>query len=222
MNTIAVIEDDLYIGSMLQELLQENGYRVLRAYSGKEALALLSKEGPDLVILDLMLPDMSGEEVLPAAAARCPVMIVSAKADVGGKVKNLNAGAVDYITKPFDNGELLARIAVQLRRGDRAGMRIAAGDLVMDKKRHELTAAGKPVHLTKTEFAILRAFLENPTRVFSRSSLLEYIEAYVPDGEESSVGVHVSNIRKKLEEVAGRGYIETVWGIGFRLDPKIL
>ena len=222
MNTIAVIEDDLYIGSMLQELLQENGYWVLRAYSGKEALALLSKEGPDLVILDLMLPDMSGEEVLPAAAARCPVMIVSAKADVGGKVKNLNAGAVDYITKPFDNGELLARIAVQLRRGDRAGMRIAAGDLVMDKKRHELTAAGKPVHLTKTEFAILRAFLENPTRVFSRSSLLEYIEAYVPDGEESSVGVHVSNIRKKLEEVAGRGYIETVWGIGFRLDPKIV
>lgn len=223
MRTIAVIEDDLFIGNMLAELLGGNGYRILRAYSGGEALQLFRREKPDLALLDLMLPDMGGETVLAEIAAFCPVIILSAKTDVGGKVQNLNAGAVDYITKPFDNGELLARIAVQLRRSNNGeGDRLYLADIAMDTRRHETFIGDRPVHLTKTEFAILRAFLENPTRVFSRSALLEYIEAYVPDGEESSVSVHISNLRKKLEEASGRGYIETVWGIGFRFDPDLL
>lgn len=118
MKKIEIAEDDVY---MIAELLASAGYAAVRAYSGTEALLLAEREKPDLVILDLMLPGKSGEEVLPKLSRQCPVIILSAKADVGGKVKNLNAGAADYITKPFDNDELLARIAVQLRRGDGQG-----------------------------------------------------------------------------------------------------
>ncbi len=219
MKKIAVVEDDEYIGNMLTELLRGEGYDVVRAYSGSEALLLLDRARPDLVLLDLMLPGMSGEAVLDSAKKLCPVIIVSAKTDVGGKVKNLNAGASDYITKPFDPDELLARIRVQLRAGGKGGA-ISLGGIVLDPETYEVTAKGAPVRLTKTEFAILRAFMENPKKVFSKSAVLDYIENYVPDGEESSVSVHISNLRKKLEEASGESYIETVWGIGFRFAKE--
>lgn len=223
MKTIAIVEDDEYIGNMLAELLGASGYKTVRAYSGSEALLLLEREKPDLILLDLMLPGVSGEEVLNRVAGECPVIVLSAKADVRGKVKNLNAGAVDYVTKPFDNDELLARIGVQLRRaGTRERSGIALGGVEMNFETFEVRAEGKPVRLTKTEFAMLRAFLEHPKRVFSRSALLETIENFVPDGEESSVSVHISNLRRKLEEASGKNYIETVWGIGFKLDSRIL
>ena len=193
----------------------------MRAATGTEALLRIEEEHPDLVILDLMLPGLNGEEVLRRIGGRCPVIILSAKTDVRGKVANLNAGAVDYITKPFDNDELLARIGVQLR-GRVQTSRISLGGITMDLDTFAVEAAGHSVRLTRTEFAILRAFLENPKKVFSRSSLLESIENTVPDGEESSVSVHISNLRKKLEEASGNNYIETVWGIGFRFDPKRL
>ena len=219
MKKIAVVEDDEYIGNMLTELLRGEGYDVVRAYSGSEALLLLDRARPDLVLLDLMLPGMSGEAALDSAKKLCPVIIVSAKTDVGGKVKNLNAGASDYITKPFDPDELLARIRVQLRAGGKGGA-ISLGGIVLDPETYEVTAKGAPVRLTKTEFAILRAFMENPKKVFSKSAVLDYIENYVPDGEESSVSVHISNLRKKLEEASGESYIETVWGIGFRFAKE--
>ena len=219
MKKIAVVQDDEYIGNMLTELLRGEGYDVVRAYSGSEALLLLDRARPDLVLLDLMLPGMSGEAVLDSAKKLCPVIIVSAKTDVGGKVKNLNAGASDYITKPFDPDELLARIRVQLRAGGKGGA-ISLGGIVLDPETYEVTAKGAPVRLTKTEFAILRAFMENPKKVFSKSAVLDYIENYVPDGEESSVSVHISNLRKKLEEASGESYIETVWGIGFRFAKE--
>lgn len=219
MKKIAVVEDDEYIGNMLTELLRGEGYDVVRAYSGSEALLLLDRARPDLVLLDLMLPGMSGEAVLDSAKKLCPVIIVSAKTDVGGKVKNLNAGASDYITKPFDPDELLARIRVQLRAGGKGGA-ISLGGIVLDPETYEVTAKGASVRLTKTEFAILRAFMENPKKVFSKSAVLDYIENYVPDGEESSVSVHISNLRKKLEEASGESYIETVWGIGFRFAKE--
>lgn len=222
MRTIAIVEDDPYISNMLAELLASNGYATLRAWSGSKAVLLLERGRPDLVILDLMLPGMSGEEVLARIAGLCPVIILSAKADVRGKVDSLNAGAVDYVTKPFDNDELLARIGVQLRRGGGERRPLSLGGIRMDFDTFEVFVDDLPVHLTKTEFAILRAFLENPRKVFSRSALLDYIDGFVPDGEESSVGVHISNLRKKLEEASPRKYIQTVWGIGFRLDPALL
>ena len=215
MKKIAVVEDDEYIGNMVEELLRGDGFDVLRAYSGSEALLLLGRVRPDLVLLDLMLHGASGEAVLESAKKLCPVIILSAKTDVGGKVKNLNAGASDYITKPFEPDELLARVRVQLRGGGKGGT-LALGGIVLDTETYEVAAKGTPVRLTKTEFAILRAFMENPKKVFSKSAVLDYIENFVPDGEESSVSVHISNLRRKLEDASGENYIDTVWGIGFR------
>ena len=216
MKKIAVVEDDVYIGNMLAELLRANGDAVSRAYSGSEALLLLERETPDLMLLDLMLPGLPGEEVLSAAAKVCPVIILSAKTDAKGKAANLNAGAADYVTKPFDNDELLARVAVQLRRGAAPRTRLVAGDVEADLETYAVRAAGKSVRLTKTEFYILRALLEHPKKVYSKSALVDAIGEFVPDGGESSVSVHVSNLRKKLEEATGRNCIETVWGIGFK------
>lgn len=143
MKKIAVVEDDEHIGNMLAELLRGEGYETVRAYSGSEALLLLERTRPDLILLDLMLPGASGEEVLERAKDICPVIILSAKADVGGKVKNLNEGASDYITKPFDPEELLARIRVQLRIG-RGGKSLALGGIVMDTDTYEVTAKVRP------------------------------------------------------------------------------
>lgn len=150
MKTIAVVEDDEYIGNMLAELLRSAGYGVVRAYSGSEALLLVERTRPDLILLDLMLPGMGGEAVLQKVARLCPVIILSAKVDVRGKVENLNAGAVDYVTKPFDNDELLARVAVQLRRGGREEALLVRAGIEMNFETFEVTADGVPLRLTRT------------------------------------------------------------------------
>ena len=216
MKTIAVIDDDVYIGNLLQELLTGEGYQVLRAYSGTEALLVLEKHPVDLVLLDLMLPGLSGEELLPRLQGT-PVIVLSAKAAVSDKVKLLMNGAADYITKPFDSAELLARVAVQLRSGERKGTVLSHGNLRLDTVAHELTAAGESVHLTRTEYAILKLLLENPGQVIAKSVILEGIFEDTPDCTESSLKIHVSNLRKKLREADGEEHIEAVWGIGFRL-----
>ena len=220
MKTIAVIDDDIHIGNVLEELLQREGYAVIRAYSGTEAVLLLERQRPDLVLLDLMLPGLSGEEVL-AKIEGIPVMVVSAKVGVEDKVSLLLGGAADYITKPFDTRELLARIAVRLR--ESAAPRLApvleAGPLRLDPVSHAVTAAGSPVHLTKTEYAILKLFLQNPGQAIAKSVILDRISADTPDCTESSLKIHVSNLRRKLREATGTDFIESVWGIGFKLNP---
>lgn len=220
MATIAIIDDDIYIGDMLAELLQKNGYAVLRAYSGTEALYLLEHERPDLVLLDLMLPGLSGEEVLPHLAG-VPVIILSAKSETKGKIDLLLAGAADYITKPFDNGELLARIAVQLRqKSARAGAVLTVGALQLDTAAHSVNAGGTPVHLTKTEYAILKLLMQHPGQALAKSTILERISLDTPDCTEASLKQHVSNLRKKLRDASGSDPIEAVWGIGFRLADE--
>ena len=220
MRTIVVIDDDIHIGSFLEELLQREGYAVLRAYSGTEAVLLLERSRPDLVLLDLMLPGLSGEEVL-AKIGGLPVIVVSAKAGIDGKVALLRQGAADYVTKPFDSRELLARIAVRLR--ESAAPRLApvleAGLLRLDPVSHAVTAAGTSVHLTKTEYAILKLFLQNPGQAIAKSVILDRISADTPDCTESSLKIHVSNLRKKLRDATGQDHIESVWGIGFKLNP---
>ena len=220
MKTIAVIDDDIHIGNFLEELLQQEGYAVLRAYSGTEALLLLERHWPDLVLLDLMLPGLSGEEVL-ARIEGVPVMVVSAKVGVEDKVSLLLNGAVDYITKPFDSRELLARVAVRLRESAAAGLSapLEAGPLRLDPASHAVTAAGTSVHLTKTEYAILKLFLQNPGQAIAKSVILDRISADTPDCTESSLKIHVSNLRRKLREATGTDFIESVWGIGFKLNP---
>ena len=220
MKTIAVIDDDIHIGNVLEELLQREGYAVIRAYSGTEAVLLLERSRPDLVLLDLMLPGLSGEEVL-AKIEGIPVMVVSAKVGVEDKVSLLLNGAVDYITKPFDSRELLARVAVRLRESAAAGLSapLEAGPLRLDPASHAVTAAGTPVHLTKTEYAILKLFLQNPGQAIAKSVILDRISADTPDCTESSLKIHVSNLRRKLREATGTDFIESVWGIGFKLNP---
>lgn len=148
MKTIAIIDDDIYIGNMLEEVLTTNGYGVLRAYSGTEALYLLSQKKADLVLLDLMLPGLSGEEVLPHIE-KIPVIVLSAKVDVQDKIKLLLGGAADYMTKPFDVGELLARIAVQLRKPQSSDISnvIEVGDLTLNTDSHEVKVHEKEVHI---------------------------------------------------------------------------
>ena len=217
MKTIAVIDDDVYIGGLLQELLSREGYRVLRAYSGTEALLLLKTEKADLILLDLMLPGLSGEELLPRLAGT-PVIVLSAKGDVQGKVQLLLDGAVDYITKPFDTAELLARVAVQLRKSASGqSARLSCGDMELDLNAHQLTVDGVPVKLTRTEFAILKLLLQSPAQVIAKSVILDGISLDTPDCTESSLKIHVSNLRKKLRDADGQEHIEAVWGIGFRL-----
>lgn len=220
MKTIAVIDDDIYIGNMLEELLTGAGYGVLRAYSGTEAVLLLSQKRPDLVLLDLMLPGLSGEEVLPKLQG-IPIIVVSAKVDVEDKVKLLLGGASDYITKPFNTAELLARIAVQLRKADGcASDHITAGDLRLDLNTRMLLVKGTEIRLTKTEFAIAKLLMQNPRQVIAKSLLLDRISLDTQDCTESSLKQHVSNLRRKLREAGGEDYIESVWGIGFKLKQE--
>lgn len=221
MKTIAIIDDDICIGDMLTEVLTREGYSVLRAYSGTEALYLLAQKRPDLILLDLMLPGMSGEEVLPHTDG-IPVIVLSARVDVADKVNLLLDGAVDYITKPFDTKELLARITVQLRRIEpqRRDGCIAVGELVLDTVSLSLTVGDENVKLTGTEYAILKLLMENPNRVISKSVLLDRISIDTPDCTERSLKQHISNIRKKLLDVGVTDCIETVWGIGFKLAEQ--
>ena len=220
MKQILIIDDDIPIGDMLSEALMLEGYGVLRAYSGTEALLLLSQRKPDLVLLDLMLPGLSGEEVLPHIA-NIPVIVLSAKVDVQDKVSLLLAGAADYITKPFSLQELLARITVQLRKGQQPqNTLLSAGDLVLDRRSLSLTVQKQPVKLTRTEYAILKLLMENPKQVIAKSVLLDRISLDTPDCTERSLKQHISNLRKKMQDVSGVDYIETVWGIGFKLAER--
>ena len=216
MKNILVVEDDIYIGDMTQEALKAKGYNVLRAYSGTEALLKLASDNIDLVLLDLMLPGLSGEEVLPKIK-NIPVIIVSAKTAIDDKVELLSVGAADYITKPFDIRELLARIEVQLRNPAIKNIEITYKNIVIDASAHSVTVNDTPVKLTKTEYAILKQLMLNPTQVITKSSLLDLISIDTPDCTESSLKVHISNLRKKLSETSGEDYIDAVWGIGFKM-----
>lgn len=218
MHTVLIVDDDAAIGDMEQEVLERAGYAVRRAYSGTEALLLLQSIRPDLVLLDLMLPGLSGEEVLPQLRG-IPVIVVSAKAAVQDKVSLLLGGAADYLTKPFDTKELLARVAVRLR--EAACVPLAAvyscGALTLDTSSHDVCANGIPVQLTRTEYAILKLLMQNPGQVLAKSVLLDRISADTPDCTENSLKTHISNLRGKLRDAAGQDYVEAVWGIGFRL-----
>lgn len=220
MKHVLVIDDDVYIGNMLEELLTREGYRVTRAYSGTEALLVLEGGRPDLVLLDLMLPGLSGEELLPRIKD-VPVIVVSAKVDTESKISLLMEGAVDYVTKPFEPRELLARIVAALRKSTATAPMLSCGSLSLDTASHTVTASGVAVKLTRTEYAILKLLMQNPTQVMTKSLLLDRISLDTPDCTESSLKIHVSNLRKKLREADGEDYVEAVWGIGFKLrEPR--
>ena len=224
MKTILIIDDDMHIGNMLEEVLLKEGYRVQRAYSGTEALLLLKNAAPDLILLDLMLPGLNGEELLPRIKD-IPVIVVSAKTAVESKVSLLLNGACDYLTKPFHTDELLARIKVQLRAQEKRPEEALAAvltfqELELQTGTHTVSADGKETRLTRTEYAILKLLIQNPSQVIPKSLLLDRISDDTPDCTESSLKIHVSNLRKKLRALTGKDYIEAVWGIGFKIRTE--
>lgn len=218
MKTILIVDDDENINNLLFETLEKEGFHVLRAFSGSEALMVLEKNAPDLVLLDLMLPGACGEEVLKKIQ-NVPVIVVSAKADVENKVNLLLGGAADYVTKPFELRELVARIKLQLKNAEKysAVSSLEFDEIVLDESSHRTFVCGEETHLTRTEFSILKVLIQSKGNVIAKSSLLEKISYDTPDCVESSLKVHVSNLRKKLREKSGKEYIESVWGIGFKI-----
>lgn len=218
MSHILIIDDDIHINEMLEEVLIQEGYQVSHAYSGTEALLFLTNEKPDLILLDLMLPGLTGEEVLPQIE-KIPVIVMSAKVEVKDKVALLLNGAEDYITKPFEIEELLARIVVQLRKSTRldSSEKLMYREITVNMVTHEAWVGEHEVKLTKTEFAILKILLEHPKQVITKTVLLDRVSEETPDCMESSLRVHISNLRKKLREISGKDYIEAVWGIGFKM-----
>jgi DNA-binding response OmpR family regulator len=218
---ILIIDDDIYIGNMLEKALSNEGYAVSRAYSGTEAVLVLSKTKPDLILLDLMLPGLSGEDVLPQIKG-IPVIVVSAKVDIDNKVDLLLGGAADYVTKPFDIKELLARIAVQFRKTSASGQTsiFTFEDIVLDVDTHIVTIADHEIKLTRTEYAILKMLMQTPSQVITKSQLLDSMGEDTPDCTESSLKTHISHLRSKLRDAGGRDYIEAVWGIGFKMKEN--
>ena len=221
MASIMIIDDDMHINDMLTQALTNEGYSVSRAFSGTEALMLLENEKPDLILLDLMLPGLSGEQLLPQIKG-IPVIVVSAKAETAGKVDLLLAGAADYVKKPFEMNELLARITVALRKGGSGSnadvMRFA--DITLDMQSHAVTANSQQVKLTRTEYAILKLLMLKSEQVVAKHAILDSISFDTPDCTEDSLKIHIHNLRRKLKAVSGKDYISAVWGIGFMLTDK--
>lgn len=218
--TIMVVDDDVSIGNMLEEALKKENYNVSRAYSGTEALMVLEKETPALIILDLMLPGITGEEVLKKVND-IPVIVVSAKTDIDHKVELLYNGACDYVTKPFVISELLARIAVNLRKSAGTSQKedsniITVGNISLDTELFTVKIGSEEIALTRTEGAILQILMLNPNRPIGRNTILDRIMDITPDCTERSLKQHISNIRKKLEAATGVDHIEAVYGIGFK------
>ncbi len=221
MKNILIVDDDIHIGNMLEELLTDEGYGVKRAYSGTEAVYALAESNTDLVLLDLMLPGLCGEEVLPKIKD-IPVIILSAKVDTDSKVELLLSGAVDYVTKPFNMKELSACIAVHLRTFG-ANIKkdvISFQDIELHSDTHIVKSENGEIKLTRTEYAILRLLMQNYPQIISKSALLDRISVDTPDCTESSLKTHISHLRAKLSEISGKDCIETVWGIGFKMKEN--
>ena len=198
MSKILIVEDDVSIRNVINELLKKENYDTYNAYSGSEALLMLEKDKYDLILLDLMLPAISGEEIIQKVSDT-PIIILSAKISSEDKVNCLLNGANDYITKPFDSKELLARIEVQLRQKNNKSFieKLKYKDLELLNDNHTLILENKKINLTKTEYAILKQLFLNPTQVISKNKLLDLISIDTDDCDENSLKVHISNIRKK-------------------------
>lgn len=222
MKKILIVEDDNSINEMIREGLLKSGYSCFSAFSGTEARLLLNQETYDLMILDLMLPGITGTELLTEIRgnSNMPVIVLSAKDELDTKVDLLKLGANDYMTKPFELKELEARIFVQLRNAadkEKAEEDLEYKELYLDVQKKQLFVCKKPVALTAREYHIMELFLKYPEKVFSKNELYEYAweEYYI--GEDKTIHVHISNIRGKIKKITDREYIETVWGLGFRL-----
>ena len=222
---ILVVEDDPDINRLLCRILEGAGYACRPAFSGSEAALWAEQYDYDLVLLDLMLPGLTGEEFIARMRKKktMPILVLSAKAGLEDRVNVLKLGADDFIPKPFDNAEVLARVEAQLRRykqfsGGPGGKVLTHGDLVLDRDSVSVTAGGKDVALTAREFEILALLMEHPKKVFTREQLYEQVWGGTYMGDDNTVNVHISNLRSKLAKASSAEYIKTVSGIGFKMS----
>lgn len=223
MKKILVVEDDVDIHLLIKDILEKERYKVISAYSGTEAILLIEKNDIDLILLDLMLPGLLGEEIIKKVK-NIPIIVISAKISLEDKVNTLLSGANDYIVKPFEPKELLARIKVQLRmKNNKENKELKYKDMFLDKMTHTLYIENKKINLTKTEYTILKQLLLNPKQIITKTKLIQIlnennkVSAETQLYDENSLKVHISNIRKKIRNVTTNEYIESVWGIGFKL-----
>lgn len=220
---VLVVDDDAATVDLVKLYLQRDCYHVLTAYNGNEALRLAREGHPDLIVLDLMLPGIDGFEVCRTLRAESdvPIIMLTARTTDEDKLAGLGLGADDYITKPFDPRELAARVKAVLRRlpGERGPDEVKYGDLTVNFLRHEAFLGSRPLHLTEKEFKLLGVLIKEPGRVFSREQLIEKAFGYDFEGFDSTIYVHISNLRKKIEpDPAKPCYIQSVYGAGYRIS----
>jgi Response regulators consisting of a CheY-like receiver domain and a winged-helix DNA-binding domain len=222
---ILVIEDDKEINKLLCNILNENNYNCSSEYSGKSALKVLRSSIFDIVLLDLMLPEISGEELLKQyrSFSNIPVIIISAKDETAVKVDMLRTGADDYITKPFENEEVLARVESNLRRSQRyISSLLVSGPLEFDTESNCCRVSGQPVSLTGTEMKILKLLMENPQKLFTKANIFSSVWNESYNYDDNAINTHISNIRRKLKSICSdHEFIETVWGIGYKLTSML-
>lgn len=225
---ILVVDDDKQIVRLVRAYLEQAGFQVLAAYDGQTALHILRRDHPDLMVLDLMLPDRDGWDLTRLVRqsddlARLPIIMLTARVEATDRIVGLELGADDYVTKPFNPRELVARVRAVLRRsagnGETASRRLLqVGGLTMDVDRREVTVNDRPVDLTATEFALLHTLMENPGYAFTRLELIEQSLGYEYEGLERTLDSHIKNLRRKIERDPSQpDYIQTVYGVGYRL-----
>jgi DNA-binding response OmpR family regulator len=223
--TILVVDDKSSVRTLVREYLTAEGYRVVVAENGRDALFVARHEKPDLILLDIMMPEMGGYEFLRLyrKERNTPVILLTAKPEESDKVLGLELGADDYITKPFGMRELVARIRAVLRRAGQetpTAEVLRAADIVLDKGSRSVRVAGQPIGLTPSEFDLLAIMMSAPGRVFSRAALLEQLQGSAYEGVERTIDVHIRNLRTKIEpDASAPRYVETVFGIGYRFRP---
>jgi DNA-binding response OmpR family regulator len=224
---VLLVDDEARLVSLVRGYLEQEGYTVFAAGNGREALLVARESHPDIIVLDLMMPEMDGWEFmrLHRAEADTPIIMLTARIDDIDKVAGLEMGADDYITKPFSPRELVARVRAVLRRAEPVVERSAilrAGDLELDETLRTVTLAGSAVELTRMEFDLLLTLMSNPGRAFNRLELLERTQGFAYDGYERTVDVHIKNLRKKIELDSSKPiYILTSFGVGYRFNPDL-
>lgn len=225
--TILVVDDEARLVSLVRGYLEQEGYTVYSANNGRQALFVAREQRPDLIVLDLMMPEMDGWEFmrLHRQEFRTPIIMLTARIDDVDKIAGLEMGADDYITKPFSPRELVARVRAVLRRMEPAAEiseLLRAGDLTLDLTAHSLKIKDAHVELTRMEFDLLHTLMSSPGRAFNRLELLERTQGYAYDGYERTVDVHVKNLRKKIEPDPSKPhYILTSFGVGYRFNPEL-
>jgi DNA-binding response OmpR family regulator len=220
--TILVVDDEKRLVSVVEAYLEQEGYQVVKAYNGREALHVARDQKPDLIILDVMMPEMDGLEFMRHHRKEndTPIILLTAKVESDDRVIGLELGADDYVTKPFRPRELLARIKAVLRRVGETkpvASKLRSGDITLDREEHTVQVSDEYVDLTPSEFDILTTLMATPGRVFSRLELLDLIQGTAYEGYERTIDVHIKNLRAKIEvDSRDPRYIQTVYGVGYR------